>query len=135
MPQIDNAQIAVLVERMEHIAGQMAEVKGMLHSQSATLGAIPLMQAQLAEHGEKLNRAFSSISRTATDASAAKTLGDKHSFVLKLAGTVLLACVGLIGFSYSQLEHFYKEDAALDRRTLLIEYKLGIKSPTADGSK
>lgn len=58
-----------------------------------------------------------------------------HSFVLKCTGVILLASISLIGWGWAQGQRLYSNDAALDRRTLLIESKLGLQTPSAEGGK
>jgi hypothetical protein len=134
MPQIADATLAMLIERVNHLVDTQSELKGMVAAQSQQLGAIPVMQSQLTELNDKVNRAFTSVREARTVADAAKVTGDFHANVLKVCGTLLLACLGLVGWGGKQLEAFRREDQALDRRTLLIEMKLGIPANT-EGAK
>lgn len=61
---------------------------------------------------------------------------DRHSFIIKLCGSVLVLCVGLLGWGWQEMKSAYKTDAITDRRLLLIEYRLNIPpSPTAEGGR
>lgn len=133
MPTITEAQVAVLIERLDNVISQQTEMKGMLQAQAFQLGAIPVMQAQLLEFGDKFNRAFTSIRDARTIADEAKRKADFHGAVLKGAWTVLIVCLGLIGWGWKEGKSLYEVDRAADRRLILIEYKLGITP--AEGAK
>lgn len=106
----------------------------MIAAQSAALGAIPVMQAQLGEYNEKFTRAFNSIRAAQDTANDAAKRTEFHSNVFKGVWVLVIASLGLIGWGWNQLERARERDAAMDRRVLLTEYKLGI-IPVAEGGK
>lgn len=46
----------------------------------------------------------------------------KHQLAWKIFTTVLLACVGLIGFAYKEMQSFKQADADLKERIAHLEY-------------
>ena len=132
---VADATVAVLIERLDTVMRQQSELKGMLTAQSAQLGAIPVMQAQLTEHGQKFDRAFNAIRENGERISAVDRTTMLHAWIWKASGAVLFTCVGLIGWGWSQIQKYDAADNALDRRTLIIETKLGISQPVPEGGK
>jgi hypothetical protein len=58
-----------------------------------------------------------------------------HSFILRSMGVILLSSMGLIGWGWHQGQTLFATDQALDRRTLIIEYKLGLQQPSIGGKQ
>lgn len=52
----------------------------------------------------------------------------KHQLAWKIFTTVLLACVGLIGFAYKEMQSFKQADAELKERIAYLEYVTNGKS-------
>lgn len=119
--QVNPQQVAVLVDRVETLLTDSKEMRSQLENIRISLARIENLPLQLA-------------GLTATVNAQAKTL-ETHSLILKLCGVVLLSCVGLIGWGWREGKALYATDTAADRRLLLIEYKLGLGSPVAEGEK
>lgn len=131
--QVADATIATLIERLDNVIAQQSRMEGIILAQSAQLGAIPVIQAQISEFNDKFNRAFASIRQTGEHLTSLDRTVGVHSWTWKITGSVLIVCVGLVGWGWRQMEASKDRDAAIDRRTILIEYKLGIQPPTAEG--
>lgn len=119
--QINPQQIAVLADRLERMTDELKGVRVSVDDmrfQFAEFKATPAEVAAL-----KL-----------VVAEQAKLI-DRHSLIIKLCGTILVCCVGLIGWGWREGKALYTSDAAADRRLLMIEYKLNIPQPTAEGDK
>lgn len=132
--QVADATIATLIERLDNVIAQQSKLEGMLLNQAQQLGAIPVMQAQMIEFNEKFNRAFTAIRQTGEHVAGIDRTVGIHGWTWKITGAVLIMCCGLIGWGWNQLESSKARDSAMDRRTLLIEYKLGI-APASEGEK
>lgn len=52
----------------------------------------------------------------------------KHKLAWKIFTTVLLACVGLIGFAYREIQSFKQADAELKERVAFLEYQTNGKA-------
>lgn len=119
--QINPQQIAVLADRLERMTDELKGVRTSVDDmrlQFAEFKATPVEVAALkvavAEQGKTISQ---------------------HGFVIKLCGIVLLSCVGLIGWGWREGKSLYTADNAADRRLLILEYKLGIPQPVAEGDK
>lgn len=133
--QVADATIATLIERLDNVIQTQSKLEGMLLAQAQQLGAIPVMQVEIREFADKFNRVFNSLRETRSVADGAENRSKFNGTVLKVAGTLLLASFGVIGWSQNQLEEAKERDAAMDRRVLLTEYKLGIKSNVEGGKE
>lgn len=117
--QVNPQQVAVLVDRVETLITDSKEMRNSLENIRISLAKIEQVPAEVA------------LLRAQVEAQA-KVI-DRHSFIIKLCGTVLLTCVGLIGWGWREGKALYAADVAADRRFLMIEYKLNITPPT-DGA-
>ncbi|URA06933.1 putative holin [Xanthomonas phage Pfeifenkraut] len=118
---VDQQQVAVLVDRVNTLVTDSKEMRQSLENIRISLAKIEQVPAELA------------ALRIQVEAQA-KVI-DQHKFIVKLMGTVLLTCVGLIGWGWREGKALYATDAAADRRLLMIEYKLNIPPPAAEGDK
>lgn len=133
--QIDTTQVAVLAERVDRMLADYQELRGLIMSQSAVLGNVSVMQTTIAEHDRKLDRAFNAIRDNSGKIAELEKQSNINSWTWRLTGAVLVCCVGLIGWGWREGKTLYVTDATLDRRTLLIEYKLGIRHVVPEGEK
>ena len=117
--QVNPQQVAVLIDRVETLVTDSKEMRSQLENIRISLARIEHVPAEIA------------ALRVQVEAQA-KVI-DRHSFIIKLCGTVLLTCVGLIGWGWREGKALYAADVAVDRRLLMIEYKLNIPPPT-DGA-
>lgn len=118
---VDQQQVAVLVDRVNTLVTDSKEMRTSLENIRISLAKFEQVPAEMA------------ALRVQVEAQA-KVL-DRHSFIIKLCGTVLVCCVGLIGWGWREGKSLYTADSAADRRLLMIEYKLNIPPPTAEGDK
>ncbi len=114
--QVNPQQVAVLVDRVETLVTDSKEMRTSLENIRISLAKIEQVPAEVA------------ALRTQVETQA-KTI-DQHKLIVRLMGTVLLTCVGLIGWGWREGKALYSTDQAADRRLLLIEYKLNIPPPT-----
>lgn len=135
MSQIDAAQVAVLAERVDNMLRSYDELRGLILAQNNTLSQFGVLQSTVTEQERKLDRAFSAIRENTKLIGALERAGGQHSWAWKLLSVCLLACGGFIGWGWNQIQHYNNADVALDRRILLVEYKLGLPQPTKDGEK
>jgi hypothetical protein len=133
MTQIDAAQVAVLADRVERMLADYGELRGMIIAQAATLVNLPVIQAQLTEHERKFERVFGAVNKHESRISLVEKATTVQAFTWRLTGAVLLCCVGLVGWGWKELERGKAADVALERRTMLIEYKLNIPPTTSSG--
>lgn len=119
--QVNPQQVAVLVDRVETLVTDSKEMRSQLENIRISLAKIEQVPADVAALKVQVE-------------SQAKVI-EQHKFIVKLMGTVLACCVGLIGWGWREGKSLYSTDAAADRRLLLIEYKLNIPPPVAEGDK
>ncbi|URA06786.1 putative holin [Xanthomonas phage Langgrundblatt2] len=119
--QINPQQIAVLADRLERMTDELKGVRTSVDDMrfqfaefKATPAEVAALKLVVAEQSKEISR---------------------NSFVIKLGGTVLMLCVGLIGWGWKEAKGLYSADNAADRRLLMIEYKLNIPPPAAEGDK
>lgn len=133
--QVADATVAVLIERLEGVMATQSRIEGMLQAQSAQLGAIPVIQAQLSEHGAKFDRAFKTIRENDGRISSIERTSALHTWILKAVGGTLALAIGLVGWFWGLIQKYDAADNAIDRRTLILETKLGVAPPVAEGEK
>jgi hypothetical protein len=131
---ISAVEVAVLAERVERALENLNELRGLILGQNAQLSQVPVIAAQQNELSSKIDRAFSTIGANTNRITALEKQGDRHQFVMRLIGAVCAASVGLISWGWHQGTQLYSTDAQLDRRLLIIEYKLGVL-PHVEGDK
>lgn len=135
MSQIDAAQVAVLAERVDRVLVNYDELRGLILAQNAQLSQVPLIAQQLAESNAKIDRIFATLKNHGDRLATLEKSMDRHQFIIRLTAAILMASVGLIGWGWRQGVQLYSTDAALDRRLLFIEYKLGAAAPQVEGGK
>lgn len=119
--QVNAQQVAVLVDRVETLVTDSKEMRSQLENIRISLAKIETVPAEVAALRAQVETQGKII--------------DRHNFIIKLCGTVLIACVGLIGWGWREGKSLYAADAAADRRLMQIEFKLGIPQPVAEGGK
>lgn len=135
MSQIDAGSVGILAERVDHMLRSYEELRGLIIAQNSTLSAFGVIQATVSEQERKLDRAFNTIRENAKLIGDLERANGKHSVAWKVLTGCIITCAGIIGWGWDQIDNFNKTDSALDRRVLLVEYKLGIDQPTKDGQK
>lgn len=118
---VNPQQVAVLIDRVERLMPEMQRIGIKLDELCVSFAKFDNIPGEVVKLRQKVDE-------------QSQTLG-KHSLIIKLCGTVLCMCVGLIGWGWSEGKALYSADAAADRRLLMIEYKLNIPPPVAEGDK
>lgn len=119
--QVNPQQVAVLVDRVETLLTDSKEMRTSLENIRISLA--------------KIEQVPSEVAALRLQVEAQAKVIDQHKFIVKLMGTVLLTCVGLIGWGWREGKSLYASDAIADRRLMLIEYKLNIPPPNPEGDK
>lgn len=118
---VDQQQVAVLVDRVNTLVTDSKEMRNQLENIRISLAKIEQVPAEVAALRLQVE--------------AQSKVIDQHKFIVKLMGTVLLTCVGLIGWGWREGKSLYASHAIADRRLMLIEYKLNIPQPNPGGDK
>lgn len=116
--------LAGLFARFDNLSSVVAELKGMLASQSAAISNFQIVQRDLQRLEEQNEKTLAAVEAQASLAVAHSTAIGKHAFIWKICGTLALLSTGLVGFGYSKIEAFQKYDVELERRVLVLEYQM-----------
>lgn len=119
--QVNNEQLAVLADRFERMDESHKQMRDSFDAMRISFAKFESTPAEVA--ALKLIVAEQS-----------KTI-DRHGFIIRLCGTALVLCGGLIGWGWREGKALYAVDNAADRRLLMIEYKLNIPPHQVEGDK
>lgn len=119
--QVNNEQLAVLADRFERMDESHKQMRDSFDMMRISFAKFESTPAELAALKVKV--------------AEQEKLIDRHSFIIRLCGTALVLCLGLIGWGWREGKYLYAVDNAADRRLLLIEYKLNIPPQYVEGDK
>lgn len=119
--QIDSQKVAVLIDRVEQLMTRTDTINSGIQDLRVQFAKIEDLPGRLLLLERK--------------AEAYGKLIDRHNFILRVCGTLLLVSIGLIGWGWREGKTLYAADAMLDRRIMQTEFKLGITQPVPEGGK
>jgi len=121
---VTSPELAVLYERIGRVLDDYQELRGMVIAQNTAIQQFAVIQKDIAVLDAKTERLFKAITAQSDVTSVHGQKLQSHSTIWKITGAVLLACTGLVGFSYSTIQNLQAADNAADRRILALEYQL-----------
>lgn len=117
-------ELAVLYERIGRVLDDYQELRGMVIAQNAAIQQFAVIQKDIAILDAKTERIFKALSAQNDVTTQHGQKLQSHATIWKLVGATLLACSGLVGWSYSTIQRLQDTDNAADRRILQLEYKI-----------
>lgn len=116
-------ELAVLYERISRVLDDYQELRGMVISQNTAIQQFAVIHKDISILDAKTDRMFKALSAQSDLATQHGAKLQTHSAIWKIVGAVLLACSGLVGWSYTTIEGLRQADTAIDRRVLQLEMK------------
>lgn len=121
---VSSPELAVLYERIGRVLDDYQELRGMVIAQNTAIQQFAVIQKDIAVLDAKTERLFKAITAQADVTSQHGTKLQSHATIWKLCGAVLMACTGLVGFSYTTIQNLQAADNAAERRIMALEYQL-----------
>lgn len=114
------AAIQVLTERVGNALDDLKEMKGQISAVQQALIVMASMQEKISHVDGKAARLFTLADDTQKQIGAVQAQVKQHTWMWKLLGTGLLACLGAIGWAATQYQDFQR----LTTKVAIIERML-----------
>lgn len=111
---IDPGQVAVLIDQVGRLMTETTNVRTDIQHLRVEFARFETVPAQVTNLQSRVDSHTSQLSQL--------------NFIVKLGAAVLLSCVGVIGWGWKEYSSLKARDDSMDRRLLLIEFKLGVPS-------
>lgn len=119
-PMASETAIQVLTERVGNALDDLKEMKGQISSVQQALIVMASMQEKISHVDGKTARLFTLADDTQKQIGAAQAQVKQHTWMWKLLGTGLVACLGAIGWAAAQYQDFQR----LTTKVAIIERML-----------
>lgn len=126
---ISSEQVAVLAERVEQQIQQQAETRDILASLAKSINDTAQSVAVMNSQNQAVTDALARLSRM--DGEHYARIGELegqvrvHSWTWKLFGTVSVLALGLVGWTFNQIQSLTIDGHGRDKRLTILEFIVG----------